>query len=309
MVMCLPSPACRDRVGERIGSSRVDQWGDSLKREALAGNGWKVRHDRLKLEIVRLLGWSGVVATCEVTGLFQHLIPQEAMSRVEVQNARQVMIPDFRLQLPAVGNVGLATAGVDPGQVETRLAELKFTCGQNLYKPGVRQRQFARAVDARAGALMGEYRSKADVMDRLLGAEEGEGRVRRRLDQFGELIGLVSGLFNEASQDFHQLLDVMAESRVQKVAMSSGLSQGERAAEKGRAQGELRVQISTCSLRAGMACLLDRVHQIGETASLCSKRREAAWQAEEEMRRLREAQFLARVRGRHLLQRKGQIMS
>ena len=105
------------------------------------------------------------------------------------------MIPDFRLQLPAVGNAVLATAGVDPGQVETRLAELKFTCGQNLYKPGVRQRQFERAVDARAGTLMGEYRSKADVMDRLLGAEEGEGRVRRRLDQFGELKGLVSGLF------------------------------------------------------------------------------------------------------------------
>ena len=125
--------------------------GDSLKREALAGNGWKVRHDRLQLEIVRLLGWSGVVATCEVTGLFQHLIPQEALSRVEVQNALQVMIPDFRLQLPATGNAGLATAG----QVETRLAELKFYCGQNLYKLGVRKRQFTRAVEARAGTLMG----------------------------------------------------------------------------------------------------------------------------------------------------------
>ena len=225
-----------------------------------------------------------------------------------MQNAHQVMIPDFRLQLPAIGNAGLATAGVDPGQVETRLAELKFTCGQNLYKPGVRQRQFLQAVDARAGLLMGEYRSKADAMDRLLGAAEGEGRVRR-LEQFGELIGLVSGLFNKASQDFHQLLDVMAESRFRKVAMTAGLDPGERAAEKGKAQGELRVQISTCSLRASMACLLDRVHQIGETASLCSKRREAAWQSEMEMRRLREAQFLARVRGRHLLQRKGQIMS
>ena len=100
----------------------------------------------------------------------------------------------------------------------------------------------------------------------------------------------------------------MAESRFRKVAMTAGLDPGERAAEKGKAQGELRVQISTCSLRASMACLLDRVHQIGETASLCSKRREAAWQAEVEMRRLREAQFLARVRGRHPLSRKGQIM-
>ena len=114
MVLCLPSSACCDRVGEKIGRCRVDQWGDSLKRGALAGNGWKVRHDRQKLKIVRLLGWSGVVSACEVTGLFQHLIPQEAMSRVEVQNAHQVMIPDFRLQLPAIGNDGLATAGVEP---------------------------------------------------------------------------------------------------------------------------------------------------------------------------------------------------
>ena len=44
-------------------------------------------------------------------------------------------------------------------------------------------------------------------MDRLLGEEEeGKGRMRRRLDQFGELIGLVSGLFNEASNDTLMLL-------------------------------------------------------------------------------------------------------
>ena len=48
-------------------------------------------------------------------------------------------------------------------------------------------------------------------MDRLFGEEEeGRGRVRRRLDQFGELIGIVSGVFNEASSDTLMLLDVMA---------------------------------------------------------------------------------------------------
>ena len=86
----------------------------------------------------------------------------------------------------------------------------------------------------------------------------------------------------------------MAEGRVQKVATKTELEPSQRIAEKGKAQGELRVQISTCSLRAGMACLLDRVHHIGDTASLC--RREASWQAEVEMRCLREAQFLKRVR-------------
>ena len=61
------------------------------------------------------------------------------------------------------------------------------------------------------------------------------------------------------------------------------------------------------NLRAGMACLLDRVHQIGETAALTSKRRDADWQAELAMRRVREAQNLARARGRNLL-RRGHIM-
>ena len=44
MVLCLPSPACSSRVGERIGGRRVDQFGDTLKREALAGNGWTIRN-------------------------------------------------------------------------------------------------------------------------------------------------------------------------------------------------------------------------------------------------------------------------
>ena len=50
-----------------------------------------------------------------------------------------------------------------------------------------------------------------------------------------------------------------------------------------------------------MACLLDRVHQIGEGAALCSKMREAALLVEEQMRQEREAQWLARVRGRRML--------
>ena len=131
--------------------------------------------------------------------------------------------------------------------------------------------------------------------------------MRRRLDQFGELIGLVSGLFNEASSDTLMLLDAMATSRVTKLARESGLTSGQQEVEKGRVQGELRVQISLSSLRAGMACMLDRCHQIGDTAGLCSRRREVAWQTEVAMRRQREAQHLARVRGHHLL-RRGHIM-
>ena len=60
------------------------------------------------------------------------------------------MIPDFRIKLSS-----------QTGQSEARLAELKYTCGQDLYKPGVRQREFKRAVEIRAGKLMEEYREKA----------------------------------------------------------------------------------------------------------------------------------------------------
>ena len=56
---------------------------------------------------------------------------------------------------------------------------------------------------------MDEYRKKADNMDNLLG-EGGQNRVRRRLDQFGQLMGLVVGQFNEVSEDTHKLIEQMA---------------------------------------------------------------------------------------------------
>ena len=113
---------------------------------------------------------------------------------------------------------------------------------------------------------------------------------RRRLDQFGNLIGLVTGAFNEASSDTLMLLDVMATSRVDKLARATGLSSPKQAVEKGRIMGELRVQLSISSLRASMACMLDRCHQIGDTAALCTRRRYVAWQVEKAMKSQREAQ-------------------
>ena len=71
---------------------------------------------------------------------------------------------------------------------------------------------------------MEEYRGEAENVDRLLGEEEGRGRVSRSLNQFRELIGLVSGLFNEASSDTLMLMDVMATSRVEMMARASGLT-------------------------------------------------------------------------------------
>ena len=230
-----------------------------------------------------------MVATYEVWGLFSHLVPRESLTVEEVAKQRQVMIPDFRVQFTTENR-----------QTETKLAELKFTCGKDLYKPGVRQRQFQKAVDKRAGKLMGEYQEKAEKMDRLLG-EVGQGRVRRRLDQFGDLVGLVVGRFNEGSKDVHELLEKMAVSRVDLLARRDGRELSDQ--EKGVVVGQLRRQLSTAALRAASNCLLDRMHQCGEGASLAAKRREVNVLLEERMSREREIQWLAKLRGGQVIQR------
>ena len=283
-----------DRVGERVGNSRVDLFGDNVLCQSLPGDGWRIRHDRIKTELMSMMRWSGMVATCEVWGLFKHLVPHEDLNREEVNKQRQVMIPDFRVQLSSPS-----------GQSETRLAELKFTCGRDFYKPGVRQRQFKKAVNRRAEKLMGEYRDKAEGMDRILG-EEGQGRIRRRLDQYGELVGLVVGQFNEVSDDTHMLIEQLAESRVDVMVRREGRQLSEQ--EKGLVVGQLRRQLSTASVRAASLCLLDRMHQCGEGAALAAKRREVHWHLEERMRAEREVQWLAKVRGGQVI-RKGQFMT
>ena len=67
-------------VGNR--KRTVDLWGDNVTSEALKGDGWRKRHDSVKLELVRLFKWCGLPATCEVFNLFSHLIPQEGLTRI-----------------------------------------------------------------------------------------------------------------------------------------------------------------------------------------------------------------------------------
>ena len=159
-----------------MGGGRFDIFADQLRCENLSGGDWTTRHDRLKLELMSMFDWSGVTATCEVWGLFSHLVPPVALAREEVLKQKSVMRPDYRLELE-----NKAT-----NQMDTRLAELKYYCGRGLYKVGVKQHQFKRAVEARAEEIVKDYRGKADRMDELLGEEPGRGRVRARLDEFGE---------------------------------------------------------------------------------------------------------------------------
>ena len=46
--LCLPSPVCRDRVGERLGRFTVDAFGDKVMAAQLPGDTWRIRHDTVK---------------------------------------------------------------------------------------------------------------------------------------------------------------------------------------------------------------------------------------------------------------------
>ena len=295
MALSLPSPACAAKLGKKIGSSKVDEFGDVVNCETLPGGTWTSRHDKTKAELMRMMRWGGIVSSCEVTGLFQHLIPPEARDRAEVKNQSHVMVPDFRIQLSS-STTGF---GLVPGEVATRLAELKFTCSEGHYRTGVRQREFQRAVDRRAGMLMNEYRSKADRMDQLLGQE---GRIRRQLDRYGDFITIVVGKFNELSEGGHKLVEAVAESRVAVRARRAGEGALVKSVEKGVVVGELRRQLSVVNLRASMTCLLDRLEQAGEGGRLGTRRQEGILWEEERMREEREMLWAARVRGQALLQ-------
>ena len=75
--------------------------------------------------------------------------------------------------------------------------------------------------------------------------------------------------------------------------------------ERGVVVGQLRRQLSTVSIRAASICLLDRMHQCGEGASLAAKRRELSTFLEERMNEERQVQWLAKLRGDSWFKREG----
>ena len=105
-LLCLPSPACLPLIGQRVGRSSVDKYGDAVMASALQGDGWRRRHDGVKMRIFGLLRWAGVEVDCEVFNVFSGLIPQQGLNRLEQGRKRQGLVPDFRLRVPAVDGRG-----------------------------------------------------------------------------------------------------------------------------------------------------------------------------------------------------------
>ena len=158
----------------------------------------------------------------------------------------------------------------------------------------------------RAHLLQGEYKKKArDVDRRYVGIPEDQmGPVEARLDQYGDLQGLVVGAFGEGSDDLHNLVQILAETRIRTLGMARGTPGTEE--EQGVIVGQIRRRLSVVSVRAQAECLMSRMSHIGEGANGADKRRQWIRREEDIMRKERTAQWLGRVRGSRLV-RKGQF--
>ena len=193
--------------------------------------------------------------------------------REEEEGERRV-----QTRIGAPGGAGLA------GQASAVLHEMKIiSCNGSRYKPSWKE----RAVDKRVEKLPEEYRSKARKVDRKQGTVEGViGRVEARLIGMGELRGLVGGNFGELSNDFHDLIKIMATSRVRVVGPGRGKRGMMRSEEAERAIAitGLRRRFGVMAVRCQASSLLGRLETLGPGGAAAVGRR---WQAGEVQRRWR----------------------
>ena len=97
--MCVPSPACRELLGQQIGGQVVDLWGDKVQSINLPGDHFRTKHDSIKMKLYNLALECRVPVTCKVFGCFSPCIPQQGLARIGRGRQRQSMVPDFKFNL------------------------------------------------------------------------------------------------------------------------------------------------------------------------------------------------------------------
>ena len=282
--LCLPSPACMDRLGEVIRhNKKVDQYGDNVQSCPLPGDHWRKRHDLIKNTLHRLCQRASLPCEVEFFNLFSRYIPQQGLSRLEKDRDRQGLVPDLKITL---------TTGGKSSQV---LHEVKcISSSETRYKPSM----IDRAVDRRADQLHKEYLSKARHADQNFGGTpEGEvGRVERKLLTFPKVEGLVFGNWGEGSQAVHSLVEALATSRSKVAIPQLRSKQGiplTEAGIKGIAVGYQRRKLSVTAIKAQCLSLLGRLEGLGNGAAAAASRRVRAAEQERIWAHERQAQHLA----------------
>ena len=263
--LCLPSPACASRLGEKVrGAKKVDLFGDNVRAANLKGDGFRSRHDLIKNFLFRRLRAVGVPTECEVFNLFARDLPQEGLSRIEKGRTRQTMVPDFKISIPEAG-----------GRSEQRLYEMKDVSSCLTRYPR-NPRPKGRAVDNRSKLLQGEYVAKAKKADRKFGNTLiGEvGRMEQKLLNFQRVRGLVVGAWGEISEDFKMLMYVMSNRKKQELEAQTGVENRRSVtAQLASYTSQNRQQLSLICVQAQARLLLDRLAGLGGGAGEASRRR------------------------------------
>ena len=272
----------------------------------------------MEQELAVLCQYAGVPAEVEPYGLFAHLLPQQALHRLQQERRHQVLRPDLRLEVPPVTVKAAPAVRPQPADQEPALpaappphltgsliAEIKIVGkgASNLYSRGTRamdrRGQSTRAVDKRARGIQGDYEQKAAAMDRAMGVV-GEGACQQRLAEFPPVLQLCFGALGEASQDVHNLVAVLAACRVRTLNLQ-GLPTSPR--QMGLEVGRIRQRLSLATVRAKQRVLLARLGQVGDGGAMAGRRR--SWQRAQErkMKMQREDGWLAATTGQELVRR------
>ena len=311
-LLSMPSRVCVDRLGEVVGRTRVDMFGERIILENLSGGHWTDRHTSVQQELAALCQYAGIPTEVEPYGLFAHLIPQQDLHRLQQGRQHQVLRPDLRLEVPpntakaapavrrqpAAQGAAAPPAPPPPAITGSLIAEIKVIGkgASDLYSRGTRA---ARAVDKRAARIQAEYQRKAALMDAAMGVA-GEGPCQRRLAEFPPVLQLCFGSLAECSQDAHNLVTVLAACRVRTLSLR-GVPPSSR--QMGLEVGRIRQRISLAVVRANQMVLLARLGMVGEGSAMAGRRR--SWQRMEEQRMsmAREADWLAATTGQQLIRR------
>ena len=201
-------------------------------------------------------------------------------------------MPDFMVRMPVRGQMGKVSV----------LAELKvLSCCQTRYARGPRTTE--KAVTRRANQLPGEYKRKAQRMDREFGGVSSDkvGPVESKLARY-PFQSWVFGAWNEASSDIHELVHVIASSRME-TEWESQRGGCMAKYELSFITGQVRRSLSLVSAQAQAKCLFDRVETLGTGGKEANRRRR--WLQEEERRLEKEqkAHMLSLQRGKDAFRR------
>ena len=179
-------------IGEKVGNSKVDKHRERVVLENLPSRHWIERHNTMAQKIAAVCMYAGIPVEREPFGLFRHLVPQQALNRLQQNQVSQVLSPDLRLEVPQKRakppdryrrdrNSSTAQPAQSPVCINSPIITKVKVLSKGIkahYKAGSGGR---RAVESRVAEIPGKYRRKVAKMDQVIQNNDEEGPCMRRL--------------------------------------------------------------------------------------------------------------------------------